>query len=544
MNSYDDLREAIRTHAFVTSVSGAQIIKNEAGTSSPWLFDFRALLLQPKWLDRYAEIFWEKYASRYPFQVCAMESAGISLVAAIVMKSVERGTPVNGFFIRKSRKRQGLMKQIEGIVTDEPVIMVDDLINSGSTFNKMLKILDEEKRRVSDIFALLAFRDMSAYEFATTRNIHVDALFTLKDFGLPLLPAESAAIPKESFETLWHFQAKDPSFHFVVQKSAPVIDERHVYFGTDSGTFYALNQSDGSIVWTFETKKHPEGKGIFSSPALCNDTVFFGAYDGNVYALEAKTGKVRWTYSKADWIGSSPSVAPDLGLVFIGLEFGLFRKRGGIAALDLKTGKEMWSARTSEQTHGSPLYIKEEDLVVIGSNDGIAYAYDAKKGGALWRYTTEGDIKTTFAYDAKRRTVLFGSMDGKLYALSAHDGTPIFAFETGAGIYSIPLVVEDTVYVASLDKTIYAIDLETGSRRASFDTNGRIFASPILAEGSIWIGSNDGRLYELESKTLKLKSFFQTTERIVNRIAYNPKTKRFFIPTVANELYCLLPKPL
>src|ERR1700685_3649805 len=160
MQTYDDLREAIASHAFVTLASGTKIIDMEEGIRAPWLFDFRTLLLEGKWLDRYAQIFWGKYVSKYPFQVCGMESAGISLVAAIVMKGVERGTPVNGFFIRKSRKRQGLMKQIEGAVTEDPVIMVDDLINSGGTFNKMLKILDEENRRVSDIFVLLAFRDM------------------------------------------------------------------------------------------------------------------------------------------------------------------------------------------------------------------------------------------------------------------------------------------------------------------------------------------------------------------------------------------------
>jgi hypothetical protein len=36
-----------------------------------------------------------------------------------------------------------------------------------------------------------------------------------------------------------------------------------------------------------------------------------------------------------------------------------------------------------------------------------------------------------------------------------------------------------------------------------------------------------------------LRSFFQASERIVNAIAYNERTKRFFVPTVANEIYCL-----
>lgn len=539
MHTYEDLREAIRLYAFTTKASGLRIIDNEGGASASWIFDFRALLLQSKWLDQYAEIFWEKYAHKYPFQICGMESAGISLVAAIVMKGAARGTPVNGFFIRKSRKRQGLMRQVEGTVTDEPVIMVDDLINSGTTFGKMLNILQEINKPVCDIFVLLSFREQHAYEFITSLGISVSSLFTLKDFDLPLLSAESPMIPHDLFKTLWKFEAKDPSYHFVMQKSAPILDDTRVYFGADSGIFYALDQSDGKIAWSFGIKKHPEGKGIFSSSALFGGSVFFGAYDGTVYALDKKTGTLRWKYDEADWVGSSPAVATDIGLLFIGLEFGLFRKRGGIVALDIKTGKERWSARTPEFTHGSPLYIKEESMVVIGSNDGVIYGYSAKNSKLQWRYETRGDIKTTGAYDPKRRMVVFGSMDGTLYALSAKNGTPVFGFETGAGIYSIPLIAGDVVYAASLDKTLYAIDLDSGKKTATFETGGRIFSSPILAEHSVWIGSNDGKLYELEPETLKLRGFFQATERIVNKIAYNPKTKRFFVPTHANEMYCL-----
>ena len=329
--AYDDLREAIRKHAFVQAKRGAVIGGNErTGKRSEWLFDFRALILQPKWLDRYAEIFWEHYASKYPFQVCGMETAGIPLVAAIVMKSVARGTPVNGFYIRKSRKRQDLMKQVEGTPTDEPVIIVDDLINFGGTKEKQIKILEEAGKKVLEIFVLLRFRDVSAYGFAALRGIAVSSLFSLPDFNLPLLSAQAPETPRDSFEIVWHFKGAPASFHLVVQKSAPVLAAERVFFGADTGTFYALDQKNGEIVWQFEAGKHPEGKGILSTPAVHGGVVYFGAYDGNVYALDAKTGAKKWVNRDTDWIGSSPSLAPDLDLLFIGLEFGLWRKRGGI----------------------------------------------------------------------------------------------------------------------------------------------------------------------------------------------------------------------
>ena len=539
MHPYQDLKEAIANQALKYRRDGAVIIASEhTGEYAEWIFDLRAVLLQPQWLNRFAEIFWEKYASQYPFQVGGMEMAGVPLVAAIVMKGVERGTPVNGFFIRKSRKREGLTKAIEGTLNDTPVILVDDLINSGNTFNKQIAVLAEAGKKVSDICVIVSFRDMSVYSFASGQGVHLQSLFTLQDFGLAYVPAGKDT-PQKSFFVRWRFSAPKPSFHLVAQKSAPVLDTERIFFGSDNGVFYALNQKTGDVMWHMSVGLHPKGKGILSSPTLRDGILYVGAYDGNIYALDAATGKKKWVNSDADWIGSSPALAPALNSLFVGLEFGLMGKAGGIAAIAMDTGTTKWQHHTSDLTHGSPLYIEEENLVVIGSNDGIVYAYDAKTGVLRWKYLAGGDIRASFAYDKKRRLVLFGSMDTKLYVLSAQDGVPLFAYQTGAGIYSTPLVFQDTVYIASLDKNIYAIELGTWKTRWIFTTRGRIFASPALFEGSLWIGSNDGRMYEFNPESGKLLNLFQFSERIVNKIAYNPATKQFFVPTQANEIYCV-----
>ena len=91
----------------------------------------------------------------------------------------------------------------------------------------------------------------------------------------------------------------------------------------------------------------------------------------------------------------------------------------------------------------------------------------------------------------------------------------------------------------SLDKNLYCIDIETGTVAWKFYARARIFSSPIIAEGKIYFGSNDARLYELDPETGKETAFFQTVERITTAAVYNPKTKKFFLPTFANEIYCL-----
>jgi outer membrane protein assembly factor BamB/adenine/guanine phosphoribosyltransferase-like PRPP-binding protein len=539
MSLRDDLKSVIREKVIVRSESGARIISLSSASSS-WLYDFRAVILSPQWLDAYAELFWQKFADQYPFQVGGLETAGIPLVAAIVMKGVQRGTPVNGFYIRKSRKRDGLLKFIEGTLDEHPIILVDDIINSGRTLNRQIEVLRAAGKRIAHLFAAIAFRAPAAYEFATTQGIGVSNLFTLTDFDMPLEPSNAPEVPADAYEILWHFASGDPSFEHVIPKSAPVIDEERIYMGSDRGTIWALDRKDGSVAWRFDIEKNAnDTKGIFSTPALYRGAIYFGAYDGNVYALNAKDGRKKWAFSDADWVGSSPALAPDKGLLFIGLEFGLFGKRGGLVALSMETGKKIWSVRTAEFTHCSPLYIKEESIVVIGSNDCIFYAYDAVSGELRWQYQTRGEIKSRAAYDPARRLVLFGSYDGNVYALSASDGHLAFLFHTRASIYSTPLVQRDAVLIASLDKNLYAVDLDTGVLKWSFATSGRIFASPVFADSSFWIGSNDGCLYEIDPMNGKLQSFLQLSERIVNAIAYDERDKFVYVSTVANEIYCV-----
>lgn len=536
----EKLKQIIREKVFVTKEQ--KKIAYWDGSESPWLFDFRNIFLVPEYIDLIVEIFWEKLESRYPFQVCGLEAAAIPLVTAIVMKSVEKGKPVNGFFIRKSRKKTGLMQMIEGEINNHPIIIVDDVLNSGNSVMRQIKVLEELDKNVSEVFVILQFRERDYYEFLKERGVALNNLFVLPDFSLPFQKNNGKKFLGDAFRVEWYFKSENSNFFHVNPKSTPALDAERIYFGSDGGYFWALNQSDGTVAWKYKVGFHPKGKSIFSSPAVCDEIVYFGAYDGNAYALDAKTGKKRWMFMEADWVGSSPAIAPDLGLLFIGLEFGLFKKQGGIVALDLATGKKKWEHITEAYTHGSPAYSKSKGVVAIGSNDSTLYLYSARNGKLLWSLKTRGEIKASPIFDEKRNLVLFGNFEGKLYALDISTGKERWVFPTEFGIYSTPTFYKNSVFIGSMDKRVYSINLDTGGANWTFETSGRIFASPAIVEEKLYIGSNDGRLYELNPDTGEITGFIQITERIVNKVVYNKATKRFFLPTFANEIYCLTKK--
>lgn len=534
------LKEIIKRDVFVTSED--QKIISPSGGESKWLFDFRKIILNSAYLDLIASIFWGYFKNQYPFQVGGQETAAIPLIAAIVMKGLTLGMPVNGFYLRKSRKKDGLQKIVEGVLNDEKIILVDDLINSGGTFVRQLEVLKSLEKKVSHIFVLMNFRDLSSYSFLDEKNIKLTSLVSLEDLGIPLLEKKEEKLSTSNFDIVWYFKSDNPNYFYVVPKSAPVLDDKNIYFGSDGGHFWALDQNDGSVVWKYKVGWHAQGKSIFSSPALAKNCVYFGSYDGNVYALDTANGKPKWIFMEADWVGSSPAIASDLNLLFIGLEFGLWHKQGGVVALDLDTGEKKWQYIMSEYVHCSPAYSQGLGLVAIGGNDSTVYLFKAKSGELLWSYKTGGEIKASLVFDEKRNLLLFGSFDGNLYGLDLKSGQPVLTYPMRAGMYSTPIIYNDKVIFTSLDKFVYCINLDTKELIWKFNTNARIFSTPIIIDGKLYVGANNGRLYEIDPENGEELSFFQVSERITNKLEHNEMTKRFFLPTYANEIYCLTRK--
>jgi outer membrane protein assembly factor BamB len=289
---------------------------------------------------------------------------------------------------------------------------------------------------------------------------------------------------------------------------------------------------------------------------LYKDLVIFGSYDGNVYALERESGKKRWVSFEADWVGSSPTVAHDLELVFVGLEFGLFRRHGGIVALNANTGETVWMDDTHPAyTHSSPYYIEEHRQVVIGSNDGKVRLYDAPSGKKIWEFTVEGgkvfdlesnarfgkgDIKESFAYDRERDYLIFGSIDNNLYIIERATGKFVYRHECLFGIYSTALIHKNHVYFTSVDKHIRSLNLDTFELSFEKNLDGtRIFSSPTVINDRLYVGTNAARLHELDLETGKQLGYFQALERITNSVVYSKDTDIYYLPTYANEIICL-----
>lgn len=524
-----------------------------------WLFDFRKVIMRGATLTDLSTLFCNTFESLPKYQVCGLEVAAIPLVTGITYHRFMQGEhDANGFFIRKSRKKDGLLRMIEGVITQGvPIILVDDIMNQGKSFLRQIEVLESLGYTVHAVWSIIRYRDESFYTALTERGIAIHSVFTLNDFSPTLhvkniVTVEPAPRLLPNPEVLWKFVGKQPNYFWVVPKSTPRIDGSSVFYGTDEGIVYAMNLHSGEIYWKFKVGMGSRGKTIFSSPVCTNTLVVFGSYDGNVYALDKKTGKKVWVSYDGDYVGSSPVFSKELNCIFIGLEFGIWRKRGGIIALDATTGKKIWwDDRMPNYTHASPCYISKHTQVSIGSNDGVLRLYDARSGTLLWRAKTgdpspvelnsgfsEYDIKGSSAYIEEIDALVVANTHGDVYAFARESGAAIWHAEMDLGSHGSPHISHGNIYIASLDKHIYCFSFD-GKLVWKYLLGARSFSTPTTVGDSIVIGSNNGRLVFLDPHSGVEERTITITERITNTAVYDTTSHMLILSSYANELYAL-----
>ena len=466
------------------------------GTPNGWMLDTRLLLVDPEAMLRIAKLFWRQMENSDDFQLACLEMTGIPLLVGVQAHGLAIGRAVNGVIVRKERKVNGRMRAIEGELSELPVVFLDDIINSGASVEKANIVLQERGNCISKVWALVDYGNEKGRAKIEALGATITSEYALNELGKFARMRERKTIPNP-FREVWRFGVRDERYYHVVPKSTPVIDDERLYFGTDSGLFFALRQADGEVCWQFDAKRSGS-KGIWSSPIVTGEMVIFGAYNGNVYALDRRSGKISWQFQESDFVGSSPALAEEFGIVAIGLEHTLQYQKGSVVGLNRMTGDRVWEFPARNFVHSTPLYIPSHQIFVVGSNDNDCVCLDAKSGHLRWMFQTSGPVKSRAALGLIAGIVLFGCFDHCVYAVDIETGSLRWKVETEGIVYSEPLVIHDRVYVTSTDKQMYVLDLYSGNVLHRWDADSKLFSSPMQVGGKIYLGTNAGVLVEFD----------------------------------------------
>lgn len=504
----DVLKEYVSSHCFNTS-SSAQPLVNKQGNSYRWLFDLRNLSLDSKMLGVYTDIFWERMHKHLPFQLAAVELAGVPLMAALLHEAQIRGIDVNGLIVRTKRKKYGMQKLVEGTVKDLPVVVIDDSCNSASAISKAVVSLQEAGLFVKHAFTIVDFYSQRGVEWAFSKKIKMHSIFDLTDFGLS---SKHDHVPSQQYDTIWTFASPKANYGFAVAKSTPVVFNDSLIFGSDCGTLWCLDAHTGRINWSFQTKD-TTGKGIISSPALHNGKVYFGAYDGSLYCVDAETGVLVKSSKLCNWIGSSPLIVDNK--LYVGLEFNA-APQGVVACVDINSFDILWKHPVGRMLHGSAVYSSSNNAIVIGTNDGTVLTLNADDGKLINTIIVGGPVKYHCAL--KDDIAVFGSFDGNIYAYNFITGEKLFSYLTDDIVYSRPLIVDDKAFMGSADGQFVIINLTSFTLEASLDCEEKVHSSPSLIDGIVYFGTSAGELIGIDPVNYKTMVRLQFPERLTNTL--------------------------
>jgi outer membrane protein assembly factor BamB len=262
---------------------------------------------------------------------------------------------------------------------------------------------------------------------------------------------------------------------------------------------YSLNETNGSVLWTFQAK------GVLGcSPTASNGTLFVPSQGGLFYALDAQSGAEKWTYP----IGTStavPAVAD--GKVFIGDWSGF------LAAIEVNTGQLIWATTLPGVVATSPT-VSDGKVFVMQGSPSVLYALDEETGGRLWAFTplnVPNNAGATAAV-AYGKVYIAPTWTNQVFAID--EATGLLAWQSTPGPYNAlkhygALAVADNKIFAPIGSSLFALNATTGSTVWKCNIGGYYSQiegqntggdCPALANGTVFIGAGD-KLFAIDGNS-------------------------------------------
>jgi len=228
---------------------------------------------------------------------------------------------------------------------------------------------------------------------------------------------------------------------------------------------------------------------IVAPPLQVGDQLFVGTADNHVLALNATNGTLLWDFETDHAIWGQPALR-DGTLYVTSMDWSVY-------ALDAATGERLWSTRLGGALPSRP--VLGDDLLYVSSYDGHVHALDMASGEERWQAPADGAPDWIWGAPAlDGDTLYFGDIQGNLYAVDARTGEQKWTKATEVAVQTSPLVVNGTLYVASeiagqetSSGSLTAYDAATGQQRWSTPTAAPLYATPVVVGDALVVGQQN-----------------------------------------------------
>ncbi|WP_417624864.1 PQQ-binding-like beta-propeller repeat protein [Paremcibacter congregatus] len=279
-----------------------------------------------------------------------------------------------------------------------------------------------------------------------------DALYVTNGYG------HVAALDKSTGAEIWVAKLAVP------MRGAPTYADGRLFALTHDNQTYALNATDGSILWNEVGISENAGLAGAASPAVIGNTVISAYSSGELYAMRVENGRVLWsdTLNTQTRLNAMSTLRDIDGhpVIYDGKVYAISHS-GRMVSIDLRTGVRVWEQNIGSQhtpwVAGEYIYVvtPEGQVVCITRRTGLIRWIqqlerfkdpDRRKEAVLWHGPTlAGD------------RLIVTSSHGYAMSLSPYDGSFISGMDMGDDMEMAPIVVDDMLYFLTRDAKLVAM---------------------------------------------------------------------------------------
>jgi orotate phosphoribosyltransferase len=158
--------------------SDQEDITDPRGQPIGWLLDTRIPMLSGHLMPEVGHVLGERLRAKNVDQLVGFGFGSYALVASVVATSIS--PPFMGGFIRDERKQHGRRRLVEGpILRDRPVVLIDDILNSGRSALKAVALLQQDGFQVVGMMCLFNFAWSGGRARLEDHGLWVDSLLDL-----------------------------------------------------------------------------------------------------------------------------------------------------------------------------------------------------------------------------------------------------------------------------------------------------------------------------------------------------------------------------
>lgn len=155
-----------------------ELITDPRGQPIGWLLDTRIPMLDAELFAEVGAVLAERLQERGVYQVVGYGFGAYPLVCSVL--AGDEHSMFKGGLVREDRKEHGRRRLVEGpVTTDDPVVLLDDIINSGRSASRALTLLRGEGFTVVGLLTLFNFTWSSGQDRIASEGLWVDSLLDL-----------------------------------------------------------------------------------------------------------------------------------------------------------------------------------------------------------------------------------------------------------------------------------------------------------------------------------------------------------------------------